>query len=67
MAKQPLFEFGLGKALLRAFLGDFEVKVNRQAKLVTILARGQEYTYTFDQLVDELEKMLNDGQTEKQD
>lgn len=44
--------------VIRSFLGDFSVKVDRQAKLVTIQAKGREYEYTYDQLVDELEKLL---------
>lgn len=66
MAKQPLFEFGLVRSVLKALLGDFAVNIDRQARTVTIQTKGQEYKYTYDQLVDELEKILNDGQPEKQ-
>lgn len=48
--------------VIKSFVGDLSVKVDRQARLVTIQAKGQEYKYTYDQLVDELEKMFNDGQ-----
>lgn len=69
MAKQPdpsPINTGLIIGVIRSFLGDFSVKVDRQAKLVMIQAKGQEYKYTYDQLVDELEKMINGGQPEKQ-
>ena len=65
MAKTPKplpFNMGLMLGVIRSFIGDFSVKVDRQAKLITFQASGQEYTYTYDQLVDELEKILNDGQ-----
>ena len=70
MAKTPEptpFFTSLMLGVIRSFIGDFSVKVDRQARTVTIRARGQEYKYTYDQLVDELEKMFNDGQPEKQD
>ena len=44
--------------VIRSFLGDFSVKVDRQARTVTIQVKGQEYIYTYDQLVDELEKIM---------
>ena len=52
--------------VIRSFLGDFSVKVDRQARTVTIQAKGQEYKYTYDQFIYELEKIFNGGQTEKQ-
>jgi hypothetical protein len=57
---------GLMIGVIKSFIGDFSVEVNRIAELVTIKARGQEYIYTYEQLVDELEKMLNGEQPEKQ-
>jgi hypothetical protein len=65
MAKQPEpspINTGLMVGVIRSFLGDFSVKVDRQARLVTIQAKGQEYIYTYEQLVDELEKMINGSQ-----
>lgn len=62
MAKQPdplPINTGLMIGVIKSFIGDFSVKVDRQAKLVTIQAKGQEYQYTYDQLVDELENMIN--------
>ena len=62
MAKQPKpspVNTGLMIGVIRSFLGDFTVKVDRQAKIVTIQVKGQEYQYTYDQLVDELEKLIN--------
>jgi len=44
--------------VIRSFIGDFAVKVDRQARTVTIQAKGQEYQYTYDQLIDELEKLM---------
>lgn len=69
MAKQPEpapFNTRLALGVIKSFIGDFDVKVDRQARLVNIQARGQFYTYTYEQLIDELEKMFNDGQPEKQ-
>lgn len=56
------FNTRLALGVIKSFIGDLDVKVDRQARLVTIQARGQSYIYTYDQLVDELENMFNDGQ-----
>lgn len=61
MAKQPdpsPINTGLMIGVIRSFIGDFAVKVDRQARTVTIQAKGQEYQYTYDQLIDELEKLM---------
>ena len=43
---------------VRSLVGDFTVEIDRKAMLVIFKAKGKEYKYTYDQLVDELEKML---------
>ena len=61
MAKPPdpsPINTGLMIGVIRSFIGDFAVKVDRQARTVTIQAKGQEYQYTYDQLIDELEKLM---------
>lgn len=65
MAKEPdptPINTSLMIGVIKSFIGDFSVKVDRQAKLVTIQAKGQEYKYTYDQLVNELENMINGQQ-----
>lgn len=61
--KPPPFHTRLSLEVIRSFFGDLNVKVDRRARLVTIRARGKKYFYTYDQIVDELEKMFNDGRT----
>ena len=45
--------------VIRSFLGDFDIKVDRPTRTVRIQAKGTAYCYTYEQLVDELEKMIN--------
>lgn len=62
MAKEPKptpFNAGLIFGVIKSFLGDFEIRVDRQARIVKIQAKGQTYLYTYDQLVDELENIIN--------
>jgi len=63
MAKTPEpspINLGVIKGVIKSFVGDFAVKVDRQARSVMIQAKGREYIYTYDQLVDELEKLINE-------
>lgn len=62
MAKTPdpsPVNTGLIIGVIRSFLGDFAIKVDRQARSVTIQVKGRDYKYTYDQLIDELEKLIN--------
>lgn len=54
------FNIRLIKGVIESFIGKFEIRNDRQARLVTIWAKGQEYKYTYDQLIDELEKLINE-------
>ena len=69
MAKTPdssPINTGLVIGVIKSFLGDFSIEVDRVDQVVTFQVKSQRYKYTYDQLIDELEKMFNDGQPEKQ-
>lgn len=63
MAKAPKpvpFDNSLYIRVIKSFVGDFTVKVDRQKKLVTFKTKERDYVYTYDQLIDEAERMFND-------
>lgn len=63
MAKTPEpspINLGLIKGVIKSFIGDFALNIDRQARLVKFKAKGREYIYTYEQLVDELEKMFSE-------
>jgi len=58
--KPSLLNVNLIKGVIKSFLGDISFKADREKQLVTIRAKGQEHTLTYDQLLDEIEAIFQD-------
>lgn len=47
---------------MKPFLGEFKIEVDRQAKKVTIRKADEVRTLTYDEVIDEIERIFGDEQ-----
>jgi len=61
MPKPNPFNLELINSVIRSFLGDFEFKVDRNNKRVSVKGRGLEVQYSYDEFVEEIDDFFNDS------